>query len=141
MQERHDILARTIGYLEEEQEALDTGYSLFYFSFCMILFGTLLQIPLFWLYNGPCHPFADILKDYSDDDICKLMNQFESSNNLKCKTFFCPDTKWNDFKTLPTKMKNVVDGSLFLNDVPKASNHDGKSSICYHIQMYSYILY
>ena len=33
------------------------------------------QVPLFfWMYNGSCHPFANILKDYSDEDKCKLMN-------------------------------------------------------------------
>ena len=74
MQERHDILARTIGYLDEEQEALATGYLLLYASFSMIIVGTLLEILFFWMYNGSCHPFANILKDYSDEDKCKIMN-------------------------------------------------------------------
>ena len=79
MQERHDILTRTIGYLDEEQEALDTGYLLLYGSFIMVIVGTLLEILFFWMYNGSCHPFANILKDYSAEDKCKLMNY---QNNL-----------------------------------------------------------
>ena len=74
MQERHDILARTIGYLDEEQKALKRGYLLLYASFSTIFVGTLLEILFFWMYNGPCHPFANILKDYSDEDKCKFMN-------------------------------------------------------------------
>ena len=74
MQERHDVLARTIGYLDEEQEALETGYLLLYASFSLIFVGTLLEILFFWMYNGSCHPFANILKDYSDEDKCKFMN-------------------------------------------------------------------
>ena len=71
MQERHDILARTIGYLDEEQEAMETGYLLLYASFSLIFVGILLEILFFWMYNGSCHPFANILKDYSDEDKCK----------------------------------------------------------------------
>ena len=74
MQERHNILARTIGYRDEEQEALDTGYLLLYASFSLIFVGTLLEILFFWMYNGSCHPFANILKDYSDEEKCKFMN-------------------------------------------------------------------
>ena len=73
MQERHNILARTIGYLDEEQEALKRGYLILYGSFIMIFVGTLFEILFFWMYNGSCHPFANILKDYSDEDKCKLM--------------------------------------------------------------------
>ena len=74
MQERHDILAKTIGYLDKEQEALDKGYALLYGSFIMVFVGTLLEIVCFWFYNGSCHPFANILKDYSDEDQCKLID-------------------------------------------------------------------
>ena len=63
MQERHDILSRTIGYLDEEQEALDRGYLLIICSNVTMVVGTLLQIFFFYLYNGPFHPFANILID------------------------------------------------------------------------------
>ena len=63
MQERHDILSRTIGYLDKEQEALDTGYLLLICSFSIMIVGSLLQILIFWLYNGKFHPFANILLD------------------------------------------------------------------------------
>ena len=61
MQERHDILSRTIGYLDEEQDALDRGYTLLICSTVTIVVGSPLQILFFYLYNGPFHPFANIL--------------------------------------------------------------------------------
>ena len=63
MQERHDILSRTIGYLDKEQEAMDTGYLLLIGSTVTIVVGSLLQIFFFYLYNGRFHPFANILVD------------------------------------------------------------------------------
>ena len=63
MQERHDVLTRTIGYLDEEQEALDRGYLLLICSTVIMIVGSLLQILFFYLYNGPFHPFANILVD------------------------------------------------------------------------------
>ena len=61
MQERHDVLSRTIGYLDEEQEALDKGYLLLIGSTVAIIVGSLFQVLFFYLYNGPFHPFANIL--------------------------------------------------------------------------------
>ena len=72
MQERHDILLRTIGCLEEEQEALKRGYVLFLGSFALVVIGSLLQSWFFWLYNGSWHPFNKILKTPSDANKCKL---------------------------------------------------------------------
>ena len=66
MQERHDILSRTIGYLDEEQEALDRGYLLLVGSTVTMVVGSLLQILFFYLYNGPYHPFANILVDETE---------------------------------------------------------------------------
>ena len=66
MQERHDILDQTIGHLDEEQEALDRGYILLISSTSMIIVGSLLQILFFYLYNGPLHPFANILVDETE---------------------------------------------------------------------------
>ena len=66
MQERHDVLKRTIGYLDEEQEALDKGYLLLIVSSVTIVVGSLLQILFFYLYNGPFHPFANILVDETE---------------------------------------------------------------------------
>ena len=90
MQERHDILSQTIGYHKEEQEALDRGYYLLYGSFTFIIIGSLLEIWFFWIYNGPWHPFANILKDQ-----------------------LCVN------KHLPRQMKNIVNGSLFLSEKPR----------------------
>ena len=66
MQERHDILIRTIGYLDEEQEAMDTGIMLLFGSTVTMVVGSLLQILFFYLYNGPFHPFANILVDETE---------------------------------------------------------------------------
>ena len=66
MQKRHDILSRTIGYLDEEQEALDKGYLIIICSTVTMVVGTLLQILFFYLYNGPFHPFANILVDETE---------------------------------------------------------------------------
>ena len=66
MQERHDVLSRTIGYLDEEQEALDRGYLLLICSTVTMVVGSLLQILFFYLYNGPYHPFANILVDETE---------------------------------------------------------------------------
>ena len=66
MHERHDILSRTIGYLDEEQEAMDTGYLLLIVSTVTMVVGSLLQILFFYLYNGRFHPFANILVDETE---------------------------------------------------------------------------
>ena len=60
MQERHDILSKPIGYLDEEQELTVT-----------IVVEGLLQILFFYLYNGSFHPFANILvdKDEGSDNL------------------------------------------------------------------------
>ena len=63
MQERHDVLRRTIGFLDEEQEALDTGYLLCICSTVTVFGGNLLEMLFFYLYNGAYHPFANILID------------------------------------------------------------------------------
>ena len=66
MRERHDILSRTIGYLDKEQEAMDTGNMLLIASSVTMVVGSLLQILFFYLYNGPFHPFANILVDETE---------------------------------------------------------------------------
>ena len=71
MKERHDILARTIGYLNEEMEALEKGYWLLYGSIILLSVGTFMEILFFWLYNDLCHPFANILKEEADESKCK----------------------------------------------------------------------
>ena len=63
MQERHDILWNSIGYLQEEQEALDTGIMIRNVSLSAVVIGSLLETGFFYLYNGKFHPLANILKD------------------------------------------------------------------------------
>ena len=83
MQERHDILSRTIGYLDEEQEALDRGYLLLIGSTVTIVVGSLLQILFFYLYNGKFHPFSNILLDDTEGNesifnFCNYCNHYLS---------------------------------------------------------------
>ena len=72
MQERNDILSQTIGYLDEEQDTLVRGYCLLFGSFAAVIVGSCLEAWFFWLYNGSCHPFANILKDPLDENKCKF---------------------------------------------------------------------
>ena len=66
MQEWHDVLSRTIGYLDEEQEALDRGYMLLICSTVTMAVVSLLQTVFFFLYNSKLHPFANILVDETE---------------------------------------------------------------------------
>ena len=45
-----------------EQEALIKGYKLLFCTLAFLLVGTFLELKFFQLYNGPFHPFANILK-------------------------------------------------------------------------------
>ena len=62
MQERHDILWNSIGYLQEEQDALDTGIMIRNISLSAVIIGSLMETGFFYLYNGMYHPLASILK-------------------------------------------------------------------------------
>ena len=70
MQERHDILEKTIGYLELEENALLKCYCLITSSVILVFVGAILQMFFFWLYNGKYHPFANILK--GNEKECKM---------------------------------------------------------------------
>ena len=61
IQERQTFLWTTIGYLDQEHEALITGYVLLGASLFWIIFGGLAEAYFFSLYNGKFHPFANIL--------------------------------------------------------------------------------
>ena len=63
MQERHDILWKTIGYRQEEQDAMVRGILIRNLSLGAVLIGCVMEIIFFSLYNGPFHPLANILKD------------------------------------------------------------------------------
>ena len=62
MSNRHDVLEKTIGYLDMEQKAKEDANQYFTVAFITLLSGSVFQILLFYLYNGPLHPFANILK-------------------------------------------------------------------------------
>ena len=79
MQERHDLLARSIGYLDMEQEALDNGYRILFSALAFLIIGTLLELKFFQLYNRTFHPFANILKNPVSDEgkyVCSYLNSY-----------------------------------------------------------------
>ena len=60
---RHDFLWNSIGYLKEEQEAVETIRIVLGISFSYMVIGHILQVYFFYLYNKKFHPFADILQN------------------------------------------------------------------------------
>ena len=72
MEERQDILARSIGYFDWENDALVRGYLIKNFALAYTIIGSVLELFFFYLYNGPCHPFANILKEPGTPE-CKLL--------------------------------------------------------------------
>jgi len=68
MQERHDLLWKTIGYRQEEQEAMARGILIRNLSLGAILIGCVVEIVFFSLYNDTFHPLANILKDDTNQD-------------------------------------------------------------------------
>ena len=68
MKERHDILWNTIGFLEEEQIALENGYLILVLSSAWIFIGGFAEAYFFSLYNGKFHPFANILQNHQENE-------------------------------------------------------------------------
>ena len=73
MQERHDILWKTIGYRQEEQDAMVRGILIRNLSLAAILIGCVVEIVFFSLYNGPFHPLANILKDDTNQGTLSIL--------------------------------------------------------------------
>ena len=67
MEERHELLRHTIGFLQEEQDALDMGKLLTYLSLVYIVVGSGFETLFFFFYNNWFHPFARILQDSTED--------------------------------------------------------------------------
>ena len=87
MQERHNILTRTIGYFDLEQEAMDTGNMLLIGSTVTMVVGSLLQILFFYLYNGPFHPFANILVDETEGKESIFSSMYRNFDLNLCLSF------------------------------------------------------
>ena len=68
MLERHVLLEATSGTLDIENESLKTSQLFSWLFFVMIIVVTIIQITSFFIYNGPYHPFAKILKGTNDND-------------------------------------------------------------------------
>ena len=63
MEERHEVLWNSIGYLQEEQDALDRGKLIRNTSLSCVIIGSIIETIFFSLYNNKFHPMADILKE------------------------------------------------------------------------------
>lgn len=66
MKERQEILLNSIGVLDEEANAMITGYFILSISIFWVLVGGFTEAFFFSLYNGRCHPFANILAESSN---------------------------------------------------------------------------
>ena len=73
MQERHDLLWKTIGYRQEEQDAILRGILIRNLSLGAILIGCVMEIIFFSLYNGLFHPLANILTDDSNQGTLSIL--------------------------------------------------------------------
>ena len=73
MQERHDLLWKTIGYRQEEEEAMARGILVRNLSLAAILIGCAMEIMFFSLYNGTFHPLANILKDDTNEGTLSIL--------------------------------------------------------------------
>ena len=58
--ERHEILDNSIGVLPEEQEAFDLIQMIVILSFPILIFASLIQFSIYFIYNKYFHPFKDI---------------------------------------------------------------------------------
>ena len=65
--ERHGFLLNSIGVLEQEVQAYKDVQIWMGSSTLYLVFATIMEIVLFWLYNQKYHPFADIL-DVKEDE-------------------------------------------------------------------------
>ena len=88
IQERHNFLYDTIGYLQEEQDAYFNVWLYFDLSLGFMCIGSLYQWIFFMLYNQKFHPFADITKNIESYEL--------TPNKLKTKRFTVPQDTIQD---------------------------------------------
>ena len=84
MEERHEILEKSIGCLAMEIEALEKGRIIRDWALIYLVVGSILELIFFKLYNGCFHPFANILKDQYGLDCKKylLIDMIQISDQL-----------------------------------------------------------
>ena len=86
---RHDFLWNSIGYLKEEQDAVETIRILMGFSFGYMIIGHILQAYFFYLYNQKFHPFGDILRnDYCNNLVEQELSIIPNESSLNGE-FIC----------------------------------------------------
>ena len=83
--DRHDFLANTIGYFEEELEAYQTTNFLA-FKFPFILLGaSISQFLFYWLYNHRFHPFIGLIKEI-DINISPFTDKKSNSKSFRTES-------------------------------------------------------
>ena len=65
--DRHEILINSIGAFPEEIQAYEQMKVMLGTAYGLLIIGTVLQVVLYYLYNGIYHPFACIVIDQDDD--------------------------------------------------------------------------
>ena len=88
VERRHDFLLKSIGYLEDENLAVNTIRRLLCISFAVLGIGSLLQVFFFHMYNKVFHPFKDIL-DISTADVKNTCNQWQKMLFVTGITIIC----------------------------------------------------
>ena len=79
IQERHNQLDATIGFLESEMESLERAQLFAWVFFPTWILMAILQAITFMLYNGRFHPLAKILDGCNVEE----SNEIEGKNILK----------------------------------------------------------
>ena len=107
IQERHTFLSNTIGYLQEEQDALNKVKLILILSILYIFFASLLEIICFYYYNDKWHPFNSILVTGENIQL-QNMTDTQSLNNITIDHHHhhCRKVLSYISSKIPTKLKN-----------------------------------
>ena len=80
---RHEELNDTVGFLQMEEESLETAYYFSWIFFPIWIILTIVQIVCFVLYNGRLHPLARIIDESEADDTGKGKYKVMHTNYYK----------------------------------------------------------
>mgnify|MGYP001179260583 FL=1 len=94
--DRHDILINSIGAFPEEIQAYEQMKVMLGTAYGLLIICTVLQVVLYYLYNGIYHPFACIVIDQyddkadDDDDLESYVTAVESVSSIinDCQDIF-----------------------------------------------------
>ena len=105
--ERHSILVDSIGVFPEEIEAFELVKLMLIIGYSLLVFLTICQVVLYYLYNGKFHPYSKIVMPNRK---CKfvalqffiwILTQLLMSNNFSSRKFECYRWSSQIFTTEP----------------------------------------